>query len=35
MEVKSFGIHMNVAPGDFATNIASGRYHAPVIKLCL
>lgn len=33
MEVKSFGIHVtNVAPGDFATNIASGRYHAPVIK---
>jgi short-subunit dehydrogenase len=32
MEVKSFGIHItNVAPGDFAT-IASGRYHAPVIK---
>jgi hypothetical protein len=21
-----------VAPGDFATNIASGRFHAPVIK---
>ena len=33
MEVKSFGIHItNVAPGDFATNIASGRYHAPVKK---
>lgn len=33
MEVKSFGIHItNVAPGDFATNIASGRYHAPVIS---
>ena len=31
MEVKQFGIKMtNVAPGDFATNIASGRYHAPV-----
>lgn len=31
MEVKQFGIHMvNVAPGDFATNIASGRYHVPV-----
>ena len=31
MEVKSFGIHItNVAPGDFATNIAAGRYHAPV-----
>ena len=33
MEVKPFGIHVtNVAPGDFATNIASGRFHAPVIK---
>ena len=33
MEVKSFCIQItNVAPGDFATNIASGRYHAPVIK---
>ncbi|MGL2965998.1 SDR family oxidoreductase [Flavobacterium sp. XGLA_31] len=32
MEVKNFGIHVvNVAPGDFATNIAAGRYHAPVI----
>jgi len=33
MEVKSFGIHItNVAPGDFATDIASRRFHAPVIK---
>ena len=33
MEVKTFGIHItNVAPGDFATNIAAGRYHAPVVK---
>ena len=33
MEVKSFGIQItNVAPGDFATNIAAGRYHAPVIE---
>ncbi len=33
MEVKPFGIHIaNVAPGDFATNIASGRFHSPVIK---
>lgn len=33
MEVQPFGIHItNVAPGDFATNIAAGRYHAPVIK---
>ena len=32
MEVKSFGIHItNIAPGDFATNIAAGRFHAPVI----
>ena len=22
----------NLAPGDFATNIASGRYHAPVLE---
>lgn len=33
MEVKQFGIHIaNVAPGDFATNIASGRYHAPLLE---
>lgn len=33
MEVKSFGIQItNVAPGDFATNIAAGRYHAPVVQ---
>lgn len=32
MEVKSFGVKItNVAPGDFATNIAAGRYHAPII----
>ncbi|MHB0754982.1 SDR family oxidoreductase [Polaribacter sp. M15] len=31
MEVKNFGINVvNVAPGDFATNIAAGRYHTPV-----
>ena len=31
MEIKDFNIHMtNIAPGDFATNIAAGRYHAPV-----
>lgn len=31
MELKEFGIKMtNIAPGDFATNIAAGRYHAPV-----
>jgi len=33
MEVKSFGIEVtNVAPGDFTTNIASGRYHTPVFE---
>jgi len=33
MEVKPFGIQItNIAPGDFATNIAAGRFHAPVIK---
>jgi short-subunit dehydrogenase len=33
MEVKDFNIKMtNVAPGDFATNIAAGRYHAPVLN---
>lgn len=33
METKSFGVHItNVAPGDFATDIASRRFHAPVIK---
>ena len=31
MEIKQFGIAItNVAPGDFATNIAAGRYHAPL-----
>lgn len=31
MEVKAFNIKVvNLAPGDFATNIASGRYHAPI-----
>lgn len=33
MEVKDFGIQLtNLAPGDFATNIAAGRYHVPVRK---
>ncbi|NRA91281.1 MAG: SDR family oxidoreductase [Psychroserpens sp.] len=33
MEIKDFNIQMtNLAPGDFATNIAAGRYHAPVVK---
>ena len=31
MEVKPFGIEItNVAPGEFATNIAAHRYHVPV-----
>ncbi len=33
MELSAFNIKMTtIAPGDFATNIASGRYHAPVLK---
>lgn len=33
MEVKNFGIQVtNIAPGDFATNIAAGRYHTPVFE---
>ena len=33
LETKDFGIKFTcLAPGDFATNIASGRYHAPVLK---
>ncbi len=33
METKAFGIHFtNLAPGDFATNIAAGRYHSPVFE---
>ncbi len=33
MEIKDFNINMtNVAPGDFATNIATGRYEAPIVK---
>jgi NAD(P)-dependent dehydrogenase (short-subunit alcohol dehydrogenase family) len=33
MELKDFNIQMtNVAPGDFATNIAAGRFHAPVLE---
>ena len=33
MEVKPFGIEItNVAPGEFATNIAAHRYYAPVNK---
>ena len=33
MEAKEFGIKItNLAPGDFATNIAAGRYHSPVLE---
>ncbi len=33
MEVKPFGVKVvNIAPGDFATNIAAGRYHTPVFE---
>lgn len=33
IELKDFNINMtNIAPGDFATNIAAGRYHAPLLK---
>ena len=33
METLQFGVKMtNIAPGDFATNIASGRYHAPELE---
>ena len=31
MEVRGFGIRMStLAPGDYATNIAAGRYHSPL-----
>jgi len=33
METRDFDIYItNLAPGDFATNIASGRYHVPVLE---
>lgn len=33
MELKQFNVKVtNIAPGDFATNIAAGRYHAPVLE---
>ncbi|WP_299675464.1 SDR family oxidoreductase [uncultured Tenacibaculum sp.] len=33
MEVKNFGVNVvSVAPGSFATNIASGRYYTPVLE---
>ena len=36
MELKAFNISMsNIAPGDFATNIAAGRYHAPSVRKIL
>lgn len=32
METREFGVHItNLAPGDYATDIASGRYHSPVL----
>ncbi|SIS66446.1 Short-chain dehydrogenase [Zobellia uliginosa] len=33
METKAFGIKITtLAPGDFATNIAAGRYHSPLLE---
>ncbi|TRZ45182.1 SDR family oxidoreductase [Robertkochia solimangrovi] len=33
LEAHEFGIDIcNLAPGDFNTNIASGRYHAPILE---
>jgi len=33
METKDFGVHItNLAPGDYATNIASGRFHAEILN---
>ncbi len=33
MEMGNFGIQITtLAPGDFATNIAAGRYHAPILE---
>jgi short-subunit dehydrogenase len=33
MEVKEFGIKvLTLAPGDYATDIASRRYHSPIFK---
>ena len=32
LELNAFGVEMcTVAPGDFATNIAAGRYHSPIL----
>jgi short-subunit dehydrogenase len=31
LETRNFGIHIStLAPGDYATNIAAGRFHVPV-----
>jgi NAD(P)-dependent dehydrogenase (short-subunit alcohol dehydrogenase family) len=33
IEVKPFGVNVvNIAPGEFATEIASRRYHAPILE---
>ena len=33
MELREFGIRMScLAPGDYATNIASGRFHSPLLE---
>ncbi len=33
LETRDFGVQVTcIAPGDFATNIAAGRYHAPMVK---
>lgn len=33
MEVKDFGVQVaTLAPGDYATNIAAGRYHVPLAR---
>ena len=33
IEIKPFGINIvNIAPGEFATDIASHRYHAPILE---
>ena len=33
LETKQFGVDViDVAPGDFATNIAAGRFHTPLLK---
>lgn len=33
MEVRTFGVRMcSLAPGDYATNIAAGRFHSPLVE---